>query len=182
MNVPRLFSHVWLVCAVAASACGSDDPVADADAVTVDTVSPADGDPTVSDSEAAPEVASGWVPASVTDLYGAWENLDDDGTLRRYEFRFLDNQFLDMANATPAYRLLRGTLDDGLTLLERGQFGLQDGPVLDTSPVWALDATQVGKHRLSPFVPASAVDSFALEVVPGVQRVFYRIETFKRLP
>lgn len=171
-----------LVCAVAAAGCG--DGVVDAPLDSADMTVAPDGADDAQDTAEPEDLAppsdlaqEGWVPANVSELYGAWEN-DDGGIVRRYEFRFLDHDYADMTATTPAYRLYKGPAGD-LTQLERGALALQYGPVLQTTPVWALDQTSIGQVRKVPFVPAAEPDTLALEVVPGVARVFTRVATYK---
>lgn len=146
------------------------------DGVAADAAAAADAQP--DDAATGPDLPTeGWVPKSTTDLYGAWESAED-GILRRYEFRFLDNMYFDMTATTPAYRLLKGPVDGTLTLLERGGYGLSMGPILVTKSVWALDASTTGQSREAEFVPSPEDNSFSLQVVPGVRRIFYRVASF----
>jgi flavin-binding protein dodecin len=163
-------------CAVAIIGCG--DGVYDTAPVDAATDAAFDAADDVQAFEVQEDVApAGWTPSNVSELYGAWEN-NDDGTLRRYEFRFIDHDFLDMSATTPAYRLYKGPVDDAL-LIERGALTLQYGPQLQTTPVWAQDQAAIGQSRKVAFVPASDPDTFALEVVPGVARVFTKVATYK---
>ncbi|MSQ83469.1 MAG: hypothetical protein EXR77_11375 [Myxococcales bacterium] len=173
-----------------AVACAEPTPVAKADAVAADASSSetASADvPEIAAADTVEEIAvaetasSGWVPTSVTELYGAWENQDEDN-IRRYEFRFIDNMFADLLNITPAYRLYRGKIGQPLEIIERGEFKLGNAPSLLTTPQWALDIASVGKQKKSLLVPVEPKYTFGLEVVPGVTREFARVETFARFP
>lgn len=179
----------WVLAALAAlvCACGATttlpavDADAAADAAGAETTADAGaGDDASADvhQETAPQ---GWVPASVSDLYGAWENQDEE-TIRRYEFRFLDNGYQDLFNITPAYRLYRGKKGQVLEIIERGEFKLANGPQLVTTSQWSIDVTTVGKTKKTPFVPIATPFAFGLEVLPGVAREFIRVETFPRFP
>ena len=175
---------------VSAVACAEPPPVAKPAAAVVDASSseaaPVDvpeiaGTDTAQDIAAAETAASGWVPTSVTELYGAWENQDEEN-IRRYEFRFIDNMFADLLNITPAYRLYRGKIGQPLEIIERGEFKLGNAPSLLTTPQWALDIASVGKQKKSLLVPVEPKYTFGLEVVPGVTREFVRVESFRRFP
>ncbi|MBM4342831.1 MAG: hypothetical protein FJ100_05590 [Deltaproteobacteria bacterium] len=174
---------LWL-CAVACEGGAATEP-ADAAAGSIDAVAETSADVARAPelpAETAPETAAqGWVPASTTDLYGAWENQDDE-TVRRYEFRFLDNGFQDLFNITPAYRLYRGKKGQPLEIIERGEFKLANGPLLVTTPQWAADVTTTGKTKKIALVPVVTAFAFGLEVLPGVTREFIRVETFPRFP
>ncbi len=173
-----LWALACLACgatSVPQSAAADVAPDAEATETAADTAADAP-------AEAVEEAtALGWVPASTTDLYGAWENQDEEN-VRRYEFRFLDNGFADLFNITPAYRLYRGKKGQALEIIERGEFKLANGPQLVTTPQWAADVTTTGKTKKTPFVPVAAKFTFGLEVLPGVAREFSRVETFPRFP
>lgn len=159
--------------------CAADELQSTAEVATMADAGP---DQAVEDAPPAEDTqlestASGWLPKATSELYGGWEN-QAEGVVRRYEFRFLDNGFADLFNLTPVYRLYRG--EGGLEpeLLERGSFKLGAGPVLQTTPQWALDPATVGKVRKVAFVPAQSQGTFELEVVPGVARVFVKVASF----
>lgn len=186
---------VWaaLLCAPLAAACADVPSVAPVDAVAgADALQEAAADaptaevptedvPLAVETADPAEVAQGWLPVSTSDLYGAWENSDGE-TLRRYEFRFIDNAFLDLVNITPAYRLYKGPVGKPLEIVERGEYKLNMDPALVTTAQYALDIAAVGKKRMTLLVPAKAKYTFELEVVPGITREFVRIETFAPFP
>ncbi len=166
----------WTLGLAVLAGCG--DGVFDLQEDSADAAVAADTADAAQDAEQSADLApQGWVPSNVSELYGAWEN-DDGGTVRRYEFRFLDHDYADMTATTPAYRLYKGPAG-ALEQLERGALALQYGPVLQTTPVWALDQTSIGQVRKVSFVPAAAANTMALEVVPGVARVFTKVATYK---
>ncbi len=166
------------LCGLTAS-CDGDETQASADAAdSADAAGTQDSPDAASAQDAEPEAAvQGWLPQSTSDLYGGWENLDGE-VLRRYEFRFLDNGFADLFNLTPVYRLYRGEGGQEPELLERGVFKLGSGPVLQTTPQWAVDAVTVGKVRKVAFLPAQSQGTFELEVVNGIGRVFVKVASF----
>ena len=172
-----------VVVGVLAVGCGANDvPVSatttDAATAGADQAGAVSQDAAPADTAPADAPPTGWLPQATADLYGGWEN-EAEGVKRRYEFRFLDNVFADLFNLTPVYRLYRGEGGAEPELLERGTFKLGAGPVLHTTPQWAVDPAAVGKVRKVAFVPAPSQGTFELEVVPGVSRVFVKVASFE---
>lgn len=116
---------------------------------------------------AAPDVAPGWTPTASSELYGLW--LSDDGeTVRALQFAQLDNQWPELFNLTPVYRLYRHPKGTPPVMVQRGEYVILAGPTLSTTPRWAEDPSLVGKASAVPLLPA-APGELALQAGAGAR-------------